>query len=464
MKKKGFTLIELLAVIVILAVIALIAVPIVLNIINNSKDSSYVRSAELYAHSLENNISSQQTINSSFNPSSCTANSDGTALCDGVTLEIVTKNTSPKSGTIKIKKGEVDEGSTLTFDDTTLTYKKNKWVKEEPLAVAPDNCFTTKLWEGDELTEFNESFDSSYTSPVVTITGYTCGNSVKGFDSNSPTMYTFNHDGKNTKISIPEELPVVNVETVTYNKTVCESLFGEGSETCASQQALLTELGITEDQLKGKGSINDIASSEYTPLFNFTTSITDTTKYPVVGIIGLMRGLEKVEMKDNIEILFQSFLYADWSEITLPSSLKYLGNVAFAFNPNLREIEIPYGTKYIYSPFEGDKLEKVSIPGSVELIWEASFENQNIKELYLGEGISGAEIDAPGFNKNKLETVTIPSSMIYLDNFFANNQLKEMIIEGKCSKSDFKSFDVGSTSWADGYSEANIVWKGTNCQ
>ena len=40
MNKKGFTLIELLAVIVILAIIALIAVPIVLGIIDNTKESS----------------------------------------------------------------------------------------------------------------------------------------------------------------------------------------------------------------------------------------------------------------------------------------------------------------------------------------------------------------------------------------------------------------------------------------
>ena len=46
MKKKGFTLIELLAVIVILAIISLIAVPIVLNIIDDARISSYERSSE----------------------------------------------------------------------------------------------------------------------------------------------------------------------------------------------------------------------------------------------------------------------------------------------------------------------------------------------------------------------------------------------------------------------------------
>ena len=51
--KKGFTLIELLAVIVILAIIALIATPIVLNIINDSKENSNKRSIELYGKAVE---------------------------------------------------------------------------------------------------------------------------------------------------------------------------------------------------------------------------------------------------------------------------------------------------------------------------------------------------------------------------------------------------------------------------
>lgn len=53
MNKKGFTLIELLAVIVILAIIALIATPIILGIINDSRDSAKERSAELVISGVE---------------------------------------------------------------------------------------------------------------------------------------------------------------------------------------------------------------------------------------------------------------------------------------------------------------------------------------------------------------------------------------------------------------------------
>ena len=53
--KKGFTLIELLAVIVILAIIMVIAVPQILNVINNSRKSSWSNHVKLVAKAVETN-------------------------------------------------------------------------------------------------------------------------------------------------------------------------------------------------------------------------------------------------------------------------------------------------------------------------------------------------------------------------------------------------------------------------
>ena len=63
MNKKGFTLIELLAVIVILAVIALIASPIILGIIEDSREASRVRSVEAYADGIETTVTTYMTLN-----------------------------------------------------------------------------------------------------------------------------------------------------------------------------------------------------------------------------------------------------------------------------------------------------------------------------------------------------------------------------------------------------------------
>ena len=97
MKRTGFTLIELLAVIVILAIIALIATPIVLDIINDSKESSKKRSQELYLTSL-NQALAQKMLN-------------GEVLSDGVysvkELDVKLKGEMPNDGYVYIKDGNI---------------------------------------------------------------------------------------------------------------------------------------------------------------------------------------------------------------------------------------------------------------------------------------------------------------------------------------------------------------------
>jgi len=68
MKKKGFTLIELLAVIIILAVIALIATPIVLNVVDNAKESARKSSVNGYADATRMAIYDYQFANNGTYP------------------------------------------------------------------------------------------------------------------------------------------------------------------------------------------------------------------------------------------------------------------------------------------------------------------------------------------------------------------------------------------------------------
>ncbi len=66
MKKRGFTLIELLAVIIILAVIALIATPLVMNIIEESRKSSFRVSVENMIRAMETDQATQGFIPLSY--------------------------------------------------------------------------------------------------------------------------------------------------------------------------------------------------------------------------------------------------------------------------------------------------------------------------------------------------------------------------------------------------------------
>ena len=119
---KGFTLIELLAVIVILAIIALIAVPIILNIVEDSKEQSVKSSAQLYVDGLIKKIASENLINE-FNPSSCTIINSG-VLCDGTSLNYTVDGQTPTSGFITLNNGIVTN-YTLNIGDYTVTKSGN---------------------------------------------------------------------------------------------------------------------------------------------------------------------------------------------------------------------------------------------------------------------------------------------------------------------------------------------------
>ena len=86
--RKGFTLIELLAVIVILAIIALIATPIVLNIINDTKDSANKRNIDMYARALETAIANSY-MSSINNVSGDYTTTDGKTLTNTYTNKTI---------------------------------------------------------------------------------------------------------------------------------------------------------------------------------------------------------------------------------------------------------------------------------------------------------------------------------------------------------------------------------------
>lgn len=53
MKKNGFTLVELLGVIVILAILLVVSVPIILNVVNNSKKNLYINDVKTIVEEIE---------------------------------------------------------------------------------------------------------------------------------------------------------------------------------------------------------------------------------------------------------------------------------------------------------------------------------------------------------------------------------------------------------------------------
>ena len=142
-KKNAFTLIELLAIIVILAIIAVITVPIILNIIENSRKGAATDSAYGYKDSVNKTyIAELQNHNKLKLEGTYTVNSDGSLIPadentdfnedDYDSLDVQVSGTIPSSGELTYENNVLKSGYLVIGDyrvtfnsDGTVTTVKN---------------------------------------------------------------------------------------------------------------------------------------------------------------------------------------------------------------------------------------------------------------------------------------------------------------------------------------------------
>ena len=112
--RKVFTLIELLAVIVILAIISLISVPIVINIINDSKTESQKRSVDLYMNAVELSLA-QTNMKSKIGDAIFIIQNDG---------NLIPESSGEMSESIEVKiQGEKLQGGLINFSNGKIVEK-----------------------------------------------------------------------------------------------------------------------------------------------------------------------------------------------------------------------------------------------------------------------------------------------------------------------------------------------------
>ena len=141
--KKGFTLIELLAIIVILAIIAVITVPIILNVIENSKKGAAIDSAYGYKDSIQQYYV-LKSVNGEFDE---VLSGEKTKLISELG-DISVNGTKPSEGWVKINKGQVVDYSlkfgdymvSLDLDTNKPISTKNGELKEQPLPTMYEMC------------------------------------------------------------------------------------------------------------------------------------------------------------------------------------------------------------------------------------------------------------------------------------------------------------------------------------
>lgn len=128
--KKGFTLIELLAVIIILAIVALIATPIVLDVVNDAKDSAAKSEASMIVSGINNYCAAAEM------KTQLTGEANPCALAEGETTDVTVEEVktmvdlgNAKVNSITYKGGKVtaleveSNGRTVTYDVTSTSDK-----------------------------------------------------------------------------------------------------------------------------------------------------------------------------------------------------------------------------------------------------------------------------------------------------------------------------------------------------
>lgn len=103
-------------------------------------------------------------------------------------------------------------------------------------------------------------------------------------------------------------------------------------------------------------------------------------------------GCGEIFLPDTITRIEEgTFSESDFTEITLPSNLTYLGESAFSGNTYLRQISIPAGvTAILDGTFAGcDSLTTVILPNTVRGIQSTAFQNcLNLERVYIPESVT----------------------------------------------------------------------------
>ena len=206
-KRNGFTLIELLAIIVILAIIAVITVPIILNIIDNSKRGAAIDSAYGYRDAINKWYVSKMLDDNSY------------VIEDGehdinyfVNLGVDVSGEKPSDGWVMIESDNVTDFS-VKIGDYAVTYNSSTnsidAVKGGEIVLTPKaqamkdarekvSAYIASVTTASNTKNYDE--DKSFTvDEIVTELGV---DKTTGFDDSSWVYFTYDSDASSNKMSV----------------------------------------------------------------------------------------------------------------------------------------------------------------------------------------------------------------------------------------------------------------------
>ena len=302
-KNKGFTLIELLAVIVILAIIAVIATPIITGIIEDSKKASFERSAEGVVEATKFDIPEKLT------EAGYTYEFENGEIDLGENVKV--NNAKNLSGTIKYNKdGEV---SYAIHNDKWCVVKKN------------NETTTTEYEEGKCVLE-TSTIASAFTY-MDNIESFEAGdNCVSYFQTNmsmsEEEATTFCSGGVYDGLTLKEALNkrYINLEELKTNNVIKNVVISSGEITITDYNINIGGIDVViPSTIDGKTVVAIGDNAFYAKVLSTKTSMLSKSN------IQFMSNKEDNELADSIS-------NGDIRSVVIPSTVKSIGERAFAYN------------------------------------------------------------------------------------------------------------------------------------
>lgn len=448
--KKGFTLIELLAVIVILAIIALIAVPIILDIIEDTKTSSFKETINGILRAAESrsafDIGDQEEILYKYENGSW----------ENLKLEL--DGEIPKYIEIKInKEGKIRYAITNGIygfikneydgkEELKKIGNKNndKQIQEEYCALdalipTDESCFEVN--SSGKITNYKCFENNEEGQPEIkklVIPSKINGTTVKSIDA-----FAFKNKGL-TSVVIPNTITSIGTEAFSYNNLSNIDIPSSVKNiyTQAFRDNCLTSLEIQNGVTRiGEGAFS----------WNCLEEIVIPDSVVKIGEDAFINN----QLKDE-----NAFIYNRNSDGSINySSLNSYGG------KNREDVIIPDGVETIgVNAFAWCDIKKITIPNSVKNIERTAFRNNKLTSIVIPDGV--ISIGDYAFYDNELTKLTIPRSVTQIGSSafsgFSNN-LSSVIIEGKLSSKEFEKYGSSIFNWKSNCSDSTcITWKGSN--
>ena len=384
--RNGFTLIELLAVIVILAIIALIATPIVLNIIEDTKESSQLRSAEFYLDAVETAVAKQMMEDTTFKPSSCDIQTNGNLKCDEKEVKVEINGEKPTSGPITIENGKIKDPQ-IVLNGKTMVKDNDKW-------------FYSGLYdENDNLIVTWDQLVNSYGIDIQK-------NYSEGFNSSKPGEIIMSNEKLSKGVKLVIDSSVTKVGNYAFHN-------------CTNIKEIILPNSVISI---GSASIRNCTSLEKIII---PSSVISIGAYVFAGCNSL-------------------------KEITIPNSVITIEGNAFRNCTSLEKITIPNSVtsmgKYAFQ--NCTNLKEIIIPDSVTSLGAGLFSKcTNLSKVVIGKGVTSIGTNAFEANKSLTEIV-IPRNVINIDDYAFNQcwNLKTINYTGTQEEWNFITF---GDNWDD---------------